>query len=284
MDELKELDPEIETGLWSYIPRHDALPQIMGILNVTPDSFSDGGRFFSMDQAVAHGLKMAEEGADIIDIGGESTRPGSDPVPPDEQIKRVCPVIAKIFRSTDVPISIDTSSSIVAREALSAGAAIINNVSALRFDEEMVNLVAEKEVGLILMHMKGSPKDMQKNPHYDNLIKEVFDFLEERAIIAERAGVLSSRIVIDPGIGFGKTLEGNIELIKNIPYFRELGYPVLIGASRKAFIGKITGREVDDRLAGSLAINCICALNGVDILRVHDVKETMDALKIIFHF
>ncbi|MBD3168076.1 MAG: dihydropteroate synthase [candidate division Zixibacteria bacterium] len=282
MNRTENIKPERKSGgLWHFNPAQNR-PLIMGILNVTPDSFSDGGKYYSTDEAVERGLKMIEEGADIIDIGGESTRPGSESVPQDEQIRRVCPVIGKIKECLpEAVISIDTTSSLVAGDAVDAGAVIINDVSALRFDEKMVQVAVKKGTGLILMHMKGSPKDMQKNPRYNDIINEIYTFLAERGNYSEESGVPRNRIVVDPGIGFGKTVEGNIELLRAIPVFKKSGYPVLIGASRKSFIGKITGRDVEARLAGSVAVNCICAMNDVDILRVHDVKETVDVLKII---
>lgn len=256
-------------------------PLIMGIVNITPDSFSDGGLFLDGDDAYEHCLKLVEDGADIIDIGGESTRPGAEPVSPSEQIGRVCPVIERLRAVSDIPVSIDTTSAEVVEKAIAAGAEIINDVSALRFDDRIAELAAEYDTGLILMHMKGTPETMQENPYYDDIIGEVYSFLEERAAFAEGCGVRSSNIVLDPGIGFGKTAAGNLELIRNIRTFKKLRKPVLIGASRKSFIGKLTGREVDDRLSGSLAVVCFSALNGVDILRVHDVEETVDALKLI---
>ncbi|MCP4633976.1 MAG: dihydropteroate synthase [candidate division Zixibacteria bacterium] len=253
----------------------------MGIINVTPDSFSDGGRYFDKSKAVEHGLKLAVEGADIIDIGGESTRPGAKPVTPQEQIERTREVIAELRKRLDIPISIDTTSSEVASAALSVGASIINDISALRFDDRMVNLAKEYDSDLILMHMIGIPENMQENPDYDDIISEISEFFKERIQFAEEHGIDPAKIIIDPGIGFGKTIEGNLELLRQIVKFRELGKPVLIGASRKSFIGKIIGREANDRLAGSIAVACFAAYNNVDILRVHDVKETLDAVKVI---
>ena len=253
----------------------------MGIINVTPDSFSDGGKYFSTNGAIAHGIRLVSEGADILDIGGESSRPGSEPINPQQQIDRVCPVIEKLRADTDITISVDTTSSLVASEAISNGAVIINDISALRFDEKMVEIAAHNNTGLILMHMKGTPRNMQDNPRYDNVVDEVYGFLEKRIVFAEEHGVNPSNIVIDPGIGFGKNLEGNLELLNSIDDFRKLGKPVLIGASGKSFIGSITGRDVANRLAGSLAVATYCALNGVDIIRVHDVEETSDVLKLL---
>ncbi len=253
----------------------------MGIINVTPDSFSDGGLYYSPEKAVARGIALAEEGADIIDIGGESSRPGADAVSPQEQMDRVCPVMEKLRGETDALLSVDTTSSRVAEESIAVGADIINDISALRFDEDMIDVAVGRGVGLILMHMKGTPKDMQQDPYYEDIIGEITGFLKERIDYAEARGVDSSKIVVDPGIGFGKTVDGNLEILRNISRFRELGKPVLIGASRKSFLGAITGASVENRLAGSLAAACLAALNGVDILRVHNIKETVDALKIV---
>ncbi len=256
-------------------------PFLMGVVNVTPDSFYDGGRYFDSDKAVDRAFQLIEDGADILDVGGESTRPGSDPVSPREQINRVCPVISEIRKQFDIPISIDTTSSIVAMEAINAGANIVNDVSALLFDEKMIEVIRDNSVPVILMHMKDTPKTMQKAPLDTGVIDEIRGFLSQRLQFCEENGIPSSDIIIDPGIGFGKTAAGNLEIIRNIGSFRGLGKPVLIGASRKSFIGTITGAETDDRLAGSLAIACYCALKDVDILRIHDVKETKNAIEII---
>lgn len=252
---------------------------LMGILNITPDSFSDGGRFFDEEKAIEHGLKMAAEGAAIIDIGGESTRPGSEPVSIEEQIRRVVPVIETLSKKIDVPISIDTYKVEVARAALEAGAAMINDITALS-DESMTGLAAEFEVPVILMHMQGTPATMQIEPDYDDVIMEVRDFLVSRAELAGRCGIPKERIFIDPGIGFGKTLEHNLLLLKNINKFIETGYRVLVGSSNKSFIGKITGKtSSSERVFGTAATVALCAAAGVSIVRVHDVAQMSDVVK-----
>jgi dihydropteroate synthase len=253
---------------------------IMGILNVTPDSFSDGGKFLAVEKAVARGLQMVGEGADIIDIGGESTRPGAKPVQSLEEIARTVPVIKKLREKTGALISIDTQKAEVARAALSAGADIINDISALA-DPGMAAVAAETGAGLVLMHMLGTPETMQNNPHYDDVVSNVWNFLEERMSFAIARGVAPEQIALDPGIGFGKTDEHNLALLKDIPQLAASGRPVLIGASRKSFIGRITGGGPDDRLAGSLAIAGFAVLRGAHILRVHDVKESCDAARLV---
>ena len=253
---------------------------IMGILNVTPDSFSDGGKFQSLEKAVAHGLQMVEEGADIIDIGGESTRPGAKPVQALEEIARTVPVIKKLREKTGALISIDTQKAEVARAAQAAGADIINDVSALA-DPSMAAVAAETGAGLVLMHMLGTPETMQTNPHYDNVVSDVWNFLEGRMGFAVTRGVAPEQIVLDPGIGFGKTDEHNLALLKGIPQLMASGRPVLVGASRKSFIGHMFGGGPDERLAGSLAIAGLAGLRGAHILRVHDVKESCDAVRLV---
>jgi dihydropteroate synthase len=253
---------------------------IMGILNVTPDSFSDGGKFQALETAVEHGLQMVAEGADIIDIGGESTRPGANPVQALEEIARTVPVIKKLREKTGVLISVDTRKVEVARAALAAGADIINDISALA-DPAMASVAAETGAGLVLMHMQGTPETMQNNPRYDDVVSNVWNFLEERMNFAVARGVAPEQIVLDPGIGFGKTDEHNLALLKGIPQLAASGRPVLVGASRKSFIGRITGGEPDDRLAGSLAIAGFAVLRGAHILRVHDVKESCDAARLV---
>ncbi|MBU2464032.1 MAG: dihydropteroate synthase, partial [Candidatus Edwardsbacteria bacterium] len=214
-------------------------PLIMGILNLTPDSFSDGGRFNTTDKALVQAIKMIEQGADIIDIGGESTRPGADKVSVEEEIARVVPVIEALAKKSDIPISIDTYKSEVARRSLEAGVSIINDISGLRFDQNMAGVAAEFKAGLVLMHIKGTPEDMQKDPQYDDLLDEIKKYLKDSIKIALEAGVERSAIAIDPGIGFGKTVEHNLSLIKNLTYFKDLDCPIVIGASRKSFIGKL---------------------------------------------
>ena len=252
---------------------------IMGVVNVTPDSFSDGGKFYEQDIAIKHALRLAEEGADIIDVGGESSRPGSSSVPADEEWRRVEPVIKALERETDVPISIDTMKPEVAWKAIEAGAIMVNDVSGLR-NKEMVELVAREHVAVTIMHMLGEPKTMQENPVYRDVVKEVREYLRGQMQVAMDAGIAKDSIVIDPGIGFGKTVEHNLELINHVSDFTELGRPVLIGASRKSFIGAIARADVTDRLEGSLAAAVMAVVRGARILRVHDVKQTLRALKV----
>jgi dihydropteroate synthase len=255
-------------------------PLVMGILNVTPDSFSDGGEFFDADRAVKHGLRMAAEGAAIIDIGGESTRPGSEAVPPAEQINRVVPVIKALREKVDVPISIDTKDAAVAQAALDAGASIINDITALS-DERMAELAGERGVPVILMHTQGTPATMQAEPKYADVVAEVLEYLLARATRAEEFGIAKERIFIDPGIGFGKTLNHNLTLLRNMDKFVASGYRVLVGTSRKSFIGKITGQEKPaDRIFGTAATVALCAAAGVSILRVHDVAQMLDVIKV----
>jgi dihydropteroate synthase len=254
---------------------------IMGILNITPDSFSDGGKYLDISKAVARAEEMVNEGADIIDIGGESTRPGAKSVPLEEELRRVIPVIKEVRRKVDVPISIDTQKAEVAREAIEAGANIINDVSALRADPEMVKVVRRYDLPVVLMHMKGRPRTMQRNPHYKDVISEIYDFLAERISWAKEQGIDEEKIIIDPGIGFGKTLEHNLEIIRRLQEFRSLGRPILIGTSRKSFIGMILNLPPQERLNGTLASCALAIINGADILRVHDVKEVRQLAKVI---
>lgn len=245
---------------------------IMGILNVTPDSFSDGGEFFDIDKAVARAHQMVEEGAHIIDIGGQSTRPGSLPVSIDEEIRRTAPVIEAIAKKISVPISIDTYQAEVARVAIKAGASMINDISGLRFDPEMAGVAAQAGVPVVLMHIKGTPRDMQKDPTYEALIPEILDYLRESIQIARKAGI--EQIMIDPGIGFGKTFEDNLEIISSLEEFTRLGYPLLVGPSRKAFIGHMLGGAPEnERLEGTAVVVTACVLGGAHVVRVHDIKE-----------
>jgi len=256
-----------------------ARTHIMGVLNVTPDSFSDGGRFFDPADAIAHAEEMVENGADIIDIGGESTRPGSEFVPLEVELNRVVPVIkAVVALGASAAISIDTWKSEVAERALDLGVHVVNDISGLMFDTRLADLAARYEAGLILSHIKGTPKNMQVNPTYDDVVSEVRDVLAKAAGAAMSAGVGPQSIVVDPGIGFGKRLEHNLEILKRLGELVALGYPVLIGPSRKAFIGKLTDAPVDDRLEGTLAAVTIGVANGASIVRVHDVKEARRAL------
>jgi dihydropteroate synthase len=252
---------------------------VMGILNVTPDSFSDGGRYFTLDSALEHALKMIEDGADIIDVGGESTRPGSDPVPIEEELRRVIPVIKELAKRTKVPISIDTYKSEVARQALDNGALIVNDISGLRFDEKMVEVVAEYKASVVLMHIKGTPKTMQQNPEYKDVISEIYSYLSESVNLALSAGI--KQIIVDPGIGFGKRLIDNLEIIRRLREFKSLGYPILIGVSRKSFIGNILNLPVDQRLEGTAGAVAISVWNGANIVRVHDVKEMVRVVRIV---
>jgi len=253
---------------------------VMGILNVTPDSFSDGGAFDDVDEAVAHGVAMARAGAAMIDIGPESTRPGSESVSCADQIKRAVPVIKALSEQTDAVISIDTRFAEVAAAAIDAGASVINDITALS-DPAMAHLAAEKQVPVILMHMQGKPTTMQQKPVYEDVVAEVLDYLVGRAKIAEDCGVLPERIMIDPGIGFGKTFEHNIELLRNLEHFKETGYRVLLGASRKRFLGQITGKEQPaDRVYSTAATTALAAAAGVSIVRVHDVAENVDVVKV----
>ena len=253
---------------------------IMGILNVTPDSFSDGGFYYKKDQAVDRGLEMIAEGADIIDIGGESTRPGSDPVPAQEEIRRVVPVIAELRKKTKALISVDTSKSEVAQKVLDAGADIINDISAFRFDPKMLPLLARWNVPVIIMHMKGIPKSMQNAPYYDDLLAEIKNFLDERITTATSYGIKKEKIIIDPGIGFGKRFEDNLKLINNLHYLNSLKRPILIGVSRKSFIGKILNLTEHARLEGTISSSVLSTVNGAHILRVHDVASVKKAVKV----
>ena len=251
----------------------------MGVVNVTPDSFSDGGLFLDARRAIAHGRALSAEGADILDIGGESTRPGAEVVAAEVEVERTAPVVAALAGGGDAgpAISIDTSKLEVARAALDAGAAIVNDVTALRAEPDLAGLCAERGCGLVLMHMRGSPRTMQRNPTYDDVVDDVRAFLAERIEAAMATGVAEERIWVDPGIGFGKTLEHNLELLRRLGELRELGRPILVGTSRKTFIGKITGREVGERIGGSIASNVLALRNGAEMLRVHDVREMREA-------
>jgi dihydropteroate synthase len=254
---------------------------VMGVLNVTPDSFSDGGLYLSKNRAVEYALKMQDENADIIDIGGESTRPGAERVSAKEEIKRVVPVIEKLVKKIKIPISIDTYKSAVAKAALSAGASMVNDISGLRFDPKMPAVVASHKVPVVIMHIKGTPKNMQKDPTYKALIPEVMDYLRGGIEIAQRAGVAKDKIIIDPGIGFGKTVEHNLEIIKHLNEFTGFEKPILLGPSRKSFIGKtLGGLAVTERLEGTAAAIAIGIFNGANIVRVHDVKAMVRVAKI----
>jgi dihydropteroate synthase len=253
-------------------------PLVMGIVNVTPDSFSDGGRFLNADAAVAHALDLVKQGADLLDIGGESTRPGSTPVPVEEELRRVLSVVAVLVKETQVPLSIDTSKAEVARQCLQAGAHVINDVTALA-DARMVDVARQFHAGAILMHMQGTPQTMQVKPHYENVVDDVGRWLDQRRREVITQGIPADNLVLDPGIGFGKSLAHNLELLVRLSELQRLGRPICLGVSRKGFIGKITGRSVQENAAGSVAIACHAVLKqAVQILRVHDVAATRDAV------
>lgn len=254
---------------------------VMGVLNVTPDSFSDGGLFLEREKAIEHGIAMAKEGADIIDIGGESTRPFSKPISSDEEIDRVVPVISALAREIKIPISIDTWKGSVAREALKAGASMVNDITALRRDPAIASVAAESGVPVILMHMKGTPEDMQKNPVYDDVIGEIKQFLADAAKKAVEAGIPEDLIVIDPGIGFGKTFDHNLQIMKELPSFLSLGLPLLIGTSNKSFIGEVLGKKVDERVIGTMATVAVAAMHGAHVVRVHNVKEALETVRMV---
>jgi dihydropteroate synthase len=253
-------------------------PKLMGVVNVTPDSFSDGGLFLDAEAAVAHGRELVEQGAEILDVGGESTRPGAEEVPADEELARIEPVVVGLAETA--PVSIDTSKLVVAEAALNAGASIVNDVTALRNAPEIADLCAERGAGLVLMHMRGDPRTMQEAPSYDDVVDEVKAFLAERLKAALDAGVAEERVWLDPGIGFGKALEHNLELLCRLGELRELGRPLVVGTSRKSFIGKVDGSAVGDRLGGTIASTVLAAAEGADVLRVHDVAEASQALKV----
>ena len=260
--------------------KHQSYTLIMGILNMTPDSFSDGGQFKSHNKAIDHALKMVEEGANIIDIGGESTRPGAEAVQLEEELSRTIPIIEAIRLKSDCLISIDTYKSKVATAALAAGADMVNDISGLTFDHNMASLVAERNVPVIIMHIKGKPGDMQKNPIYDNLIKEIKVFFEVQIAIAKKAGIDSGNIILDPGIGFGKRLEDNFEIIRELGQISTMGYPVLLGPSRKSFIGFTLDLPIEERIEGTLASITAGVINGARIVRVHDIRATRRTLTI----
>ena len=266
---------------WSFAGKERQLgsfPLMMGIVNVTPDSFSDGGQFGSVEAAVEHGLKLAEDGADLLDVGGESTRPGAEPVSLEEELKRTIPVIERLAKETKIPISIDTTKAEVARQAIAAGASIVNDISGLRFDPEMIPVCRDSDAGIVCMHIQGTPQTMQDNPQYENVVNEIFGYFGERLETLEAAGIRRERVVLDPGVGFGKTAQHNLEILSQIARFRELGRPVLIGHSRKRFLKSLIGRPVEERLSGTIGVSIALAMQYTDILRVHDVRAVRDAL------
>jgi dihydropteroate synthase len=270
------------SDLASWLKSPQRRPLVMGVLNVTPDSFSDGGRFFGVEAAVEQARKMVEAGADLIDIGGESTKPGAAPVAAQEQIGRIIPVLKGVAGRLPVLFSVDTTKAAVARAALEHGAQIINDISAGRDDPEMLPLAASAGVPVVLMHMQGQPATMQVRPHYDDVVSEVSQFLRDRAAAAEAAGVAAGRILLDPGIGFGKTAEHNLTLLRDLGQFPQLGKPLVLGVSRKAFIGRITGEsEPSQRVFGTAASVAWCVANGAAIVRVHDVEPMVKVVRTI---
>jgi dihydropteroate synthase len=262
---------------------------VMGILNVTPDSFSDGGQFFQLEAAVEHAIEMEKQGADIIDIGGESTRPGAKTIDVDEELERVCSVIEYLQGAVRIPLSIDTSKAEVASRAIDLGVSMVNDITALQRDDSLVQVVANHDIPICLMHMKGTPKVMQNNPVYENIVEEIRAFLEQRARYALSCGISKENIIVDPGLGFGKRtgngIEDNCVILHHLYKIKDLGFPLLIGASRKTFIGNVCGKRIplppDERLEGSLAAACIAVANGADIVRVHDVGETRRCVDLI---
>ncbi len=258
----------------------EGVPLVMGVVNVTPDSFSDAGRFLESHAAVAHGLRLEAEGAAVLDVGGESTRPGAQPVAEEEELRRVLPVVEGLAQSTGATVSIDTTKSAVAERTLHAGAGLVNDVSAFRFDPSMAGLVAGAKAGCCLMHMRGEPRTMQDDPRYDDVVSEVKAFLEERLAFAVAEGVEEDRVWLDPGIGFGKTVAHNLDLLRRLDEIVAVGRPVVVGTSRKSFLGRITGREVDDRVAATVASTVLAYERGAGIFRVHDVAAVVDALRV----
>lgn len=269
--------------IWKFQGRElriDHRPLLMGIVNVTPDSFSDGGQYVDSQAAVRHARDLVAQGADLLDVGGESTRPGSLSVPLEEELRRVIPVVEALAAETPVPLSIDTSKSEVARRALQLGAQIVNDVTALQGDEQMAATVASFDAGVIVMHMQGTPRTMQENPNYAHVVEEVFDFLQQRLRTLAKQGIDPSRVVVDPGVGFGKTLEHNLQLLSSLERFHALGRPICVGHSRKKIIGTLTGRPVHQRLYGTIGVALALCSKGVGILRVHDVAAVRDALDV----
>ena len=282
-----ELNPELDQALivkslydWCQDPNRETL--VMGILNVTPDSFSDGGLFYNTDEAVRHALQLIEYGIDIIDIGGESTRPGAKKISEEEEIQRIIPVVKQIRElSPEIIISIDTTKSMVAQKAIQSGANIINDISGFSFDNRMIDVVRESKVPVIIMHMQGDPSNMQNKPVYDDLIIDISSFFKSKIKLATDAGIKKKQIILDPGIGFGKTVGDNFQLINQLNEFCKLGFPVMIGPSRKSFIGTTLNLPVDDRLEGTAAAVAVGVMNGARIVRVHDVKEIKRVVTIV---
>lgn len=261
-----------------------ARTHIMGVINCTPDSFYAGSRARDVAASVKAGVAMVAEGADFLDVGGESSRPGAEPVPLEEELGRVIPVIDALSREVDAPLSVDTYKAEVARQAIAAGAGIVNDISALRFDPEMAQIVADFGVPVILMHIKGKPREMQQNPHYDDVIGEVSAYLRARLAAAVKAGVAKEKVILDPGIGFGKRLEDNYEILRRLSSFQQHGCPLLVGLSRKSFVQRVLDVGAEEALEGTLAANTLAILNGAHILRVHDVMATKRAATIVDHY
>lgn len=282
---MNSLDASVSQSGWVVSTRHGCVDMerrtaLIGILNVTPDSFSDGGRYLDADRAIAHGIELAAQGADLIDIGGESTRPGARQVSVEEELERVLPVIRSLRRAVSIPLSIDTYKAQVAQAALDEGVDLINDISALRFDPGMVSVVAAEKVPVVLMHMQGTPRTMQEKPRYGDVVEEVKGFLRERVEFALARGMRPEQIVVDPGIGFGKEVEHNIELLRGLSSLASLGLPILVGPSRKTFIGKVLGVGPQERLEGSLAAAVAAVLSGANMIRMHDVLEARRAVAI----
>ena len=264
----------------AIVGESDPVPKVMGIVNVTPDSFSDGGRYSDTALAVAHARSLEGEGADLLDLGGESSRPGSTPVPLDEELRRVIPVIEAVSAELSLPVSVDTTKAEVARRAIAAGASVVNDISALTFDPGLARVVADAGAGVVLMHMRGDPRTMQNDPRYDDVVSEVYEYLARRIEAAGVAGIPPERVAIDPGIGFGKKDRHNLELLRNLGRFASLGCVVLIGTSRKGLLGKMTGRPVDQRATASVVSALAAGVTGALVLRVHDVGPMADAIKV----
>jgi len=262
------------------VPEGERAPRVMGAVNVTPDSFSDGGRRMTPEAAAEHARRLVAEGADLLDVGGESSRPGSEPVPLDEELRRVVPAVEAIAAAVSVPISIDTTKAEVARLALEAGASIVNDISALGADPDLSRVVAGSGAGVVLMHMQGLPRSMQVDPRYDAVVDEVYEFLARRVEAVEALGIPRERVAVDPGIGFGKTFAHNLELLRNLGRFASLGCVVVIGTSRKGFLGALTGRPVDQRVTASVVSSLAAAAAGAAVVRVHDVGPMADAIKV----
>jgi dihydropteroate synthase len=258
----------------------DPAPRVMGVVNVTPDSFSDGGRLLTPAVAARRAAALVAEGADLIDVGGESSRPGSEPVSVEEEIRRVLPAVEAIVHTVRAPVSVDTTRAEVARRAIAAGASIVNDITALQGDADLARVVADSGAGVVLMHMRGTPRTMQCDPRYADVVTEVYDHLARRVEAAEAAGIARERIAVDPGIGFGKTFDHNLDLLRNLGRFASLGCAVLAGTSRKGFLGTITGRPVGERATASVVSSLAAALRGADVVRVHDVAPMADALKV----